>query len=442
MPSQGMRFVRRFLAAVVGLGSWLTPLAAQGPPPPSRPEEPATPPHYAIQGARVVTTAGEVLESATVVVSEGLVAAVGADIEVPTEARILDGAGLTVYPGLIDAFGDLGLKSGGVRGGNSGRGGPPGAGRPGGGRGEGGAQPPYSAGPEDRPGTTPWKTAAEELKADDGRIASWRRAGFTSAVTAPGTGIFPGQAAFINLAGEPGEMVVKTPAALSIQLESPGGYRGYPGSLMGRIAYVRQLYLDAEQYASAREIYDASPKGLRRPAWDRSLEPLVEARREGWPVLIPGVWAKEIHRAESLGEDIGARTTVVVGAHQGYAVADALADGDVAVLVSVNWPEKSEDADPDGRGGPARVTDARRRALDSGRPPRRRRAVRVLFRRPRRSRRGVGPGAPGDRRRALGGSGLGRPDPGTGTPLRRRRSARLDRGGQDRQSGRDRRWPL
>ncbi len=327
-----------WILAVLSAG--LLPAAALG-------ESPNPPPFYAVEGARLVTGTGDVVEGGTIVVAEGLISAVGTDAEIPPEAWVIDGAGLTVYPGLIDALTDLGLGGGE---GPGGRGGPPGAGRPPGrGAPRGGASqsPPYSAGPEDRPGTSSWKRAADELKTTDKRLEKWRNAGFTAAVTAPTEGIFPGQAAFINLAGErPRDMVLKTPVALPVKLEEPGGYRGFPGALMGRIAYVRQLFLDAEHYRESWAAYEASPRGMARPRWDRTLEPLVAARGEGWPVLLPAAWSKEIVRAVRLGEELGVRT-VVRGAHQGYAAVDALRGKEVAVLVSVDWPSPPEDADPD-----------------------------------------------------------------------------------------------
>src|SRR5215213_8711465 len=58
---------------------------------------------YAITNARVVTVNGATIERGTVVIRDGLIAAVGANLSAPPDARAIDGTGLTVYPGLIDA---------------------------------------------------------------------------------------------------------------------------------------------------------------------------------------------------------------------------------------------------------------------------------------------------------------------------------------------------
>ena len=64
----------------------------------------------------------------------------------------------------------------------------------------------------------------------------------------------------MNLNGEKaGPMVLKSPAALHINMTIARG--GYPSSLMGTIAYIRQSFLDADYYASAHALYSKNPKG-------------------------------------------------------------------------------------------------------------------------------------------------------------------------------------
>src|SRR5215472_17929771 len=152
-------------------------LAAQG----------GEPQYFAIRGAKVVPVSGPPLENATVVVSRGIITAVGKDAAVPPEAWVIDGRGLIVYPGLVDAFTDVGIAA-----------------APAPSAGEGGARRPQqqSQGPQDRPGSTPWRSGADEVSLTDKRIETWRNGGFTTVICAPKGGFFPGQAAVLNLAGE------------------------------------------------------------------------------------------------------------------------------------------------------------------------------------------------------------------------------------------------
>src|SRR5436190_1716265 len=64
---------------------------------------------YAITNARIVPVSGPTIERGTIVIRNGLIAAVGANVSAPSDARIVDGNGLTVYPGLIDAYTNLAL---------------------------------------------------------------------------------------------------------------------------------------------------------------------------------------------------------------------------------------------------------------------------------------------------------------------------------------------
>src|SRR5947199_3357507 len=63
----------------------------------------------AIRNAKIVTVSGPVIAKGTVVVRNGLIDAVGENVTIPPEAFIVDGEGMTVYPGLIDALSTVGM---------------------------------------------------------------------------------------------------------------------------------------------------------------------------------------------------------------------------------------------------------------------------------------------------------------------------------------------
>src|ERR1700739_5071813 len=91
---------RRFVLLGASLGLLAAPaVKAQG-------GEPRT---FAIRGAKVVPVSSAPIENATVVVSRGIITAVGTNVTVPPDAWVIDGKGLTVYPGLLDGFTDVGV---------------------------------------------------------------------------------------------------------------------------------------------------------------------------------------------------------------------------------------------------------------------------------------------------------------------------------------------
>ena len=313
------------------------PVAA-GPPP-----EP--PPFYAIENVRVEVGDGTVLERVTVVVENGTITAVTEDAAVPAHAWVVEGEGLTVYPGLIDAMGRLPQPRrppGGPSAGGSGPGGP--RRRP-----DTGSTLPR--GPEDRPQTTPWKRAADDLTLDAEAVESWREAGFTSVAARAGQGLFPGRLSLVRYGApgrDPEHQVVAPELAQVVSFDTGGGFGSYPGALMGKIAYVRQVLLDAGHYAAAVAAFEADPGGWRRPDFDRTLAPLASMAAGDERILLPGSSAVEIRRALRLGEEFGL-DSVVYGGQEAYRLAEDLAARDVPVLVDVDWPEPlpERDRDPD-----------------------------------------------------------------------------------------------
>src|SRR6202795_31560 len=64
----------------------------------------------AITHAKIFTLVGSPIEEGTLVIRDGKIAAVGATVEVPAGAQIVDGKGLQVYPGLFDPITQMGLS--------------------------------------------------------------------------------------------------------------------------------------------------------------------------------------------------------------------------------------------------------------------------------------------------------------------------------------------
>ena len=65
---------------------------------------------YAITHAKIFTVSGNPIDDGTLVIKDGKIAAVGASVEVPSGATVIDGKGLQVYPGLFDPITQMGLS--------------------------------------------------------------------------------------------------------------------------------------------------------------------------------------------------------------------------------------------------------------------------------------------------------------------------------------------
>ncbi len=287
----------------------------------------------AIHNAKLVTISGPAITKGTVVIRDGLIESVGENVAIPSGAWVIEGDGLTVYPGLIDGLSTIGLPAPTIT-----------------------TTPtttpttaptsPPARGPEDRPRTTSWERAADKLRANDPRIESARNAGFTSAVTFPTTGIFAGQGAIVNLAGDNiSKMIIESPAGQYMTLTGGGGQgasRGFPSSGMGVFAYIRQIFIDLEYYEKMKTAYQANPAGKQRPTYDRALEGVKESGR----LLMPAGSKVEIERVSRLASELK-MPFVLYGAQEGYRATALLKNINAQVLVSSKWPAKPVNADPD-----------------------------------------------------------------------------------------------
>jgi imidazolonepropionase-like amidohydrolase len=302
---------------------------------------------YAITNARIITISGPVIERGTVVIRNGLIAAAGANVNAPPDARVIDGSGLTVYPGLIDSYTTLALPEAAA------------SPSPGGGGGGGGffaiAQPRPASGPNSTQlaGLQPEVMVEDVIRPGGNEIEASRSIGITTALTLPRSGIWMGQSALINLAGEtPQQMIVRSPVAMHVGFTPLRG--SYPGSLLGVFATLRQMMLDAQRYRDSIQIYERNPRGTRRPDTDRSLAALIPVIDGRMPVVMLANSEREISRALDLAAEFKLRL-IIAGGRESDRVADRLAKQNVPVLLSLNLPRRTTAAIPEADPEPLRV---------------------------------------------------------------------------------------
>ena len=309
---------------------------------------------YAITNARIVPVSGPTIDKGTIVIRNGVIAAVGASAVVPADARVIDGAGLTVYPGLIDA--NSSTRSTPAPAANA-------AANPAAGRGGRGGGPAQQGGATGAPnslqpvGLQPELAAVDLVKPEPDAFSGPQSAGITAALTAPSSGIFRGLSAVINLGGATSQaMIVKAPIAEHIGF-TPSRGGGYPNSLLGVFSALRQQLLDAQHYGLEQAAYAKNPRGMRRPETDPSLEALQPVLAKQIPVVMHASEAREIERALDLAKEFGLKA-IIAGGEEADQVAARLKAENVPVLLSLNFPRRpnaSPDADPE----PLRTLKAR-----------------------------------------------------------------------------------
>jgi hypothetical protein len=312
---------------------------------------------YAIRNARIVTMAGSPVEAATIVMRDGLVEDVGANVPAPPEAVVVDGTGLTVYPGFIDmanaAAADVPAVAAAATAALPGRAAGAGA------RGQGAATLEDLERARRASYLRPDVEVARYVRFEGPEMRRLASAGITSALAVPSAGLVRGQSALINTMAPPGDpqignigdyrrglVVVKAPVAQHISFTGgPGRGGGYPVALLGTIAFVRQSLLDAQWQREARVFHEKHPD-RPRPVIEPVLDALASVLDRRVPAAFDANLVVQISRALDLAGEFGLDPMIVGGAEAGHVASDLKAAG-ARVIYSLNFPTPPES----GRGG-------------------------------------------------------------------------------------------
>ena len=288
---------------------------------------------FAIRNARIVTVSGADIENGTVVIRDGKIEAVGANVTVPAGAQTIDGTGLSVYPGMIDAGTNMGLVE----------------------------VPQGANGTVDTSEVgdlNPNAKAITAVNPHSAHIAVTRVEGITSTLSAPTGGLISGQAALINLLGTAQkEMAVAPNAALVINYPRLGGGGGGFGGFQQptnltetltanerRVEEIRKMLRDAEAYGRAQDAYERD-KSLPRPDRNVVLEPLVPYARGEQPVIFRADREAEIRGAIKFAEEMKLKP-IILGGNDAWKVATLLKEKNIPVILTgiFSLPSREDDA--------------------------------------------------------------------------------------------------
>ena len=288
---------------------------------------------FAIRNARIVTVSGADIENGTVVIRDGKIEAVGTAVNVPAGAQSIDGRGLSVYPGMIDAGTNMGLVE----------------------------IPQGANGTVDTAEVGDFNPNAKAITAvnpHSAHIAVTRVEGITNTLTAPTGGLISGQAALINLLGTaPKEMAVVPQFALVINYPRIGGGGGGFGGFQApvnlaetlsnnerQVERIRKMLRDAEAYGRAQDAY-AKDKSLPRPDRNVVLEPLIPYVRGLQPVIFRADREAEIRGAIRFADEMKLKP-IIVGGNDAWKVASLLKEKNVPVILTglFSLPSREDDA--------------------------------------------------------------------------------------------------
>jgi imidazolonepropionase-like amidohydrolase len=290
---------------------------------------------FAIRGGTVVTVSGADIPNGTVVISGGKITAVGANVQVPANAQVINATGLMVYPGMIETGSSIGLS-------------------------EIGQGAVATVDISEVGSFNPNAQAFYGIDPHSAHIGVARVVGITTVVSRPTGGILSGQAALMNLAGDtPPKMAVIPKLALVVELPRSGfGGRGFARAAalqqgapadanrvrQAQLDSLRKLLRDAEAYGKAQDAY-AKDKSIPRPAHDVVLESMLPALRGQMPVIFPADRANDIRDAVSFAEEMHLKP-IIMGGEQSPQVAAFLKQHNVPVVVTAVMHLPSREDDP------------------------------------------------------------------------------------------------
>ena len=261
----------------------------------------------AITNARVHTIAGPVIERGTVVIANGKITAVGANVAVPAGARVIDGTGKVVTPGLLDSSTGLGQV-------------------------EIGADNPSNDQGMTGDHITAAFNVADNLNPYSTLLPITRVEGITRAVVTPGNAatIITGQGVLVDLgANGPNVTIHRNPVAMFAVLGETGAGRS-GGSRAAAILRLREALQDARDYAANRRAYESAQR--RDYALSRlDLEALQPVLAREIPIVISVNRASDILSAIRVAREFNLRL-IMSGAAEGWMVARELAAANVPVI--------------------------------------------------------------------------------------------------------------
>lgn len=285
---------------------------------------------HAIIGAKIILPNDQSLPKGTIILRNGLITEVGADVKPPVDAIQIDGTGLTIYPGLIDAGSTRGYDPTMRR------------------SGSGGSAPEDLASDilaatkaDNRRGLTPEFEVHAALKQDEEAHLPWRKLGFTNVLAIPEGGIFNGQSALLSLNGQvPRTSVLKPIVAQHASLRNIPGAE-YPRALMGVIAHARQTLLDAGWHQRRLKAFEAAGRAGVRPPYDPCWEALFPVLEGKIPVMFEADRADDIHRVLDFADEFKLKA-IIFGGRDCWKVKDRLKKANTAVILRLNFAEASD----------------------------------------------------------------------------------------------------
>ncbi|MFA5833796.1 MAG: amidohydrolase family protein [Bacteroidota bacterium] len=276
-----------------------------------------TPAVHALKNLTIVQAPGKKIAKGIIVIRDGVIQSVGANIAIPADAREWDCTGMTAYAGMIDLYSDYGQSKPKVQG----------------------------AQPEAQRGSNYWNpnvkadlSVSEIFFPETEAAEKLRAVGFTTVLSVPQNGVIKGSSVLVNLGDDAANtQVLRSHVFQHTNLAYQNVGDGYPDSHMGTIALIRQTFIDAKWYADAQKIYSKNPN-QQRPEENKTLAALENIVTGKQQMVIETNDELKALRADKIAKEFSLQW-ILRGSGYEYRRIDAIKELKTTVILPVNFPD-------------------------------------------------------------------------------------------------------
>ncbi|WP_335974759.1 amidohydrolase family protein [Gaetbulibacter jejuensis] len=275
--------------------------------------------YTAFTNAKIYVTPTQVIENGTLLIKDGKVVATGTSVSIPKNTKIINVSGKSIYPSFIDIYSDFGIKAP-ERDSGSGR----------------SAQyEPSRSGYYWNDHVMPENKAIDRFSYDSKKASEYIKAGFGTLNAHIQDGIVRGSGMLVALDSE-GTNANRILDDYSVQYfsfsKSVTSRQSYPSSIMGSMALLRQLYIDADWYAKGNsKTKDLSLEALNK---NKSLIQIFAAGSRA-----------NLLRADKVGDEYGVQY-VILGGGDEYERVNEVKNTNASLIIPINFPDAYDVENP------------------------------------------------------------------------------------------------
>lgn len=276
---------------------------------------------WAVKDCKIILQPGKVIDKGVIIIRNGLIESAGVSAAIPADAEIIDGTGLTVYAGFIDAFNDALLK-----------------------------MPEQKTDPskmfsgdfsEKERGIAPEIRAFDFINLTKAGISKYHKNGITAVMGIPTKGLFTGQASLFSLSDTVAQKAVVLKDYLLGIGFSASSVTGYPDSLMGVVAFLKQEFSDVKYHIMNTERWRKEMKGVARPEYNAKymeLAPFVTGEKQ---IVFLCRNQYDIIRAIKIGSEFKLKYLICDAGGEAFRVIPELKKSGAPVLVALGFKAPS-----------------------------------------------------------------------------------------------------